>query len=94
MGNRCGICFVRTYFTRLFLVLSIYPVIVVMVISCVLAQFFNSLQQRPLNNILPYCVELIQLEIRIRIGTEQREEHIYNWGHKIDREEFIVLYYP
>lgn len=65
-----------------------------MVVSCVLAQVFSSLQQRPLNNILPYCLELIQLEISIGIGTEQREDHIYNWGHKIDREEFIVLYYP
>lgn len=63
-------------------------------ISCVLAQFFNSLQQRPLNNLLPYWVQLTSLEIRIRIGTEQREEHIYNWGHKSDREESIVLYIP
>lgn len=77
-----------------FLGLSIYPVILVIVVSCVLDQFCNSLQKRPLDNILPYCLKLIKLEIRIRIGTGQREEQIYNWDHKIDREELIVLYHP
>ena len=63
-------------------------------VSCVLVQFFNSLQTiAHLDNFLPNYLKLIKLEIRIRFGTGQKE-HIYNWDHKIDREKLIVLYHP
>ena len=61
--------------------LSIYPVIVVMVVSCVLVQLCSSLQKRPLDSILPYCLELIKLEdLRIRIGTRAKGRNIYTTG--------------
>lgn len=77
-----------------FLGLSIYPIIVVLVVSYVLVQFCNSLQKRLFGNILPYCLELIILAVRIRIGTKQERKTYLHWDHKIDREELVVLYHP
>ena len=68
--------------------LSIYPIIVVMVVSCVLVQFCNSLQKRPLDSTLPFCLELIKLELRTRMGTRAKGGNIYTPG---TIKELIVL---
>lgn len=71
--------------------LSIYPIIVVMVVSCVLVQFCNSLQKRPLDSTLPFCLELIKLELRTRMGTRAKGRNIHTTG---TIKELIVLSHP
>lgn len=66
-----------------FLGLSNYRIIVVMVVSCVVVYFCNSLQKRPfLHNILPYCLELLSRTDQIweiGIGKTAEETYVQLW---------------